>query len=908
MTGTLTVERPFGDFGDITGFVAQPVGANSVTYVEDGDPPGRSITLTFDVSDPSVATGFVISDALGALCSGVYEVDLAALAGGSAEDVRAAFLANLTTIALAPGATADIESLAEGLTLLGNAAGTSFSLLHDGGSVDAGDGDDIVTVALADDTSVIDGGEGQNDVLQLLNVPDIVRREVSAASGELRIVYENGAAVFAVQSEFEQFRGSAGVEFFWTAGAGHRFTGGDGQDQFSLAGGGLERDIVDYGEDGGAAGILAYFGSAFSLEAEELPAGLPEVVITLLLAAMGEASSLQTGAIRDTYGNFDSAGPGLVIEGTAHADFFVGGEYADQFRGDGGNDLFFAGEGDDEIVGGEGEDTLYLSGAAGNCTITWDDGVFTLVSVGGTDRVSEVEFFSFEDGTVITAADLIPAGLEAADDSNEEDPLREAGIGVAGLAAASGNVIDNDDPADPEDELSVSAVRRAAIGSETMEVETEVEIEGIYGTLTIGGDGEWSYLLDSTDEDTQALKAGETVHDVFVFTVTDGTAFDEASLDIWIGGSNDAPTSATDALTTTEDTALTTSIASLLGNDEDPEGEDLTLASVQGALNGTVQKVGSNVVFTPTADFFGAASYTYTVEDESGGTATHTVSVTVTAVNDAPTLTTVAGSVAVGTIKLNEGVAGVTSIATADLDSSSVTLSLIGDDASGFIVVGGELRFRAGPDFETRLDANKDNIYKVGIRAMDNGTGAVGTVQELTIEVQNVPGAKVAGNASANTLDKTHRISGGKFATAEEDTIDGKGGNDTINGAEGNDTIIGGAGNDRLTGGKGIDRFVFGTAPGGGYVDTITDFAHDTDVIALDDKVFGKIGPSLSGSEFHAASGAAKAKDAGDRIIYNTANGRLYYDADGSKTGAAPVHFATLSSKPVLDAGDFVII
>ena len=105
-----------------------------------------------------------------------------------------------------------------------------------------------------------------------------------------------------------------------------------------------------------------------------------------------------------------------------------------------------------------------------------------------------------------------------------------------------------------------------------------------------------------------------------------------------------------------------------------------------------------------------------------------------------------------------------------------------------------------------------------------------------------------------------------------------------------------------------MDRFVFNYKLGSGNVDTVTDFAHDTDKIGLDDAIFGKVGPSLSSGEFYAASGAVKARDSGDRIIYNTANGRLYYDADGIKTASAPIHFATLSSKPALDAGDFVII
>jgi hypothetical protein len=55
---------------------------------------------------------------------------------------------------------------------------------------------------------------------------------------------------------------------------------------------------------------------------------------------------------------------------------------------------------------------------------------------------------------------------------------------------------------------------------------------------------------------------------------------------------------------------------------------------VQGAVGGTVSLGGGNVVFTPTTQLNGPASF-YTVSDGNGGTAT-AVDVTVTPVNDAP--------------------------------------------------------------------------------------------------------------------------------------------------------------------------------------------------------------------------------------------------------------------------------
>jgi Ca2+-binding RTX toxin-like protein len=128
-------------------------------------------------------------------------------------------------------------------------------------------------------------------------------------------------------------------------------------------------------------------------------------------------------------------------------------------------------------------------------------------------------------------------------------------------------------------------------------------------------------------------------------------------------------------------------------------------------------------------------------------------------------------------------------------------------------------------------------------------------------------------------------------------------------GGGGADTLIGGAGRDQLTGGAAADRFVFNTALAKPNVDTITSFTHDLDLVALDDAIFARIGPSLQKVEFFAAAGATKAHDKDDRIIYDKQSGKLFYDDDGNKAGGhAAIHFATLANKPVLDHGDFTIV
>ena len=77
--------------------------------------------------------------------------------------------------------------------------------------------------------------------------------------------------------------------------------------------------------------------------------------------------------------------------------------------------------------------------------------------------------------------------------------------------------------------------------------------------------------------------------------------------------------------------------STLLANDTDPDGGDrLSITAVGGATNGSVGLNAGIVTFTPATNFNGTAGFNYTLSDGQGGTATGNVSVTVTAVNDAP--------------------------------------------------------------------------------------------------------------------------------------------------------------------------------------------------------------------------------------------------------------------------------
>ncbi|HYI49539.1 MAG TPA: calcium-binding protein, partial [Allosphingosinicella sp.] len=128
----------------------------------------------------------------------------------------------------------------------------------------------------------------------------------------------------------------------------------------------------------------------------------------------------------------------------------------------------------------------------------------------------------------------------------------------------------------------------------------------------------------------------------------------------------------------------------------------------------------------------------------------------------------------------------------------------------------------------------------------------------------------------------------------------------TIFGNDGVNILDGKGGSDILVGRAGGDTFAFTTALGAGNVDSVLDFVPGTDLIALDDAVFTAIGRlgALDNNAFVTGTAAA---DADDRIVYNSATGQLFYDADGNGAGAA-VQFATVGTGLALLAIDFMVI
>ncbi len=202
---------------------------------------------------------------------------------------------------------------------------------------------------------------------------------------------------------------------------------------------------------------------------------------------------------------------------------------------------------------------------------------------------------------------------------------------------------------------------------------------------------------------------------------------------------NRAPSAVDDPLTTDEDTAGTVNV---LANDTDPDGDTLTVTGNTAPQNGSVTRSGGSFTYTPNANFNGSDSFTYTVSDGKGGTATGTVSVTVNAVNDAPKAADDSYSVdedGTLTVTATDGVLKNDT----DVDNSQLSAVKVAGPTKGTLTLNanGSLTYTPNKDF----NGQDSFTYKANDGQVDSNVATV------TITVRPVNDAPVAQDDVATT-------------------------------------------------------------------------------------------------------------------------------------------------------------
>ncbi|MEQ1739927.1 MAG: calcium-binding protein [Methyloglobulus sp.] len=232
----------------------------------------------------------------------------------------------------------------------------------------------------------------------------------------------------------------------------------------------------------------------------------------------------------------------------------------------------------------------------------------------------------------------------------------------------------------------------------------------------------------------------------------------------------------------------------------------------------------------------------------------------------------------------------------AGIDTLQADYSLLGYNGAGIhLGFNGETTIRER--FSGTVVLSFDTIEKLSVTGTQFSDVLIGRAS-----TDSLTGG--AGNDTLNGAAGDDILNG----DAGNDGVIGGAGIDYLDGGIGNDTLSGGLGNDYLTGGLGVDKFLFNAALGATNNDTIGGYSVADDTIVLENAIFTQFANTgaIAANNFVKGAGAV-ALDAYDFLVYNTANGALSYDADGSGAGAA-VQFATLVGVPALTSADFLIV
>ena len=188
------------------------------------------------------------------------------------------------------------------------------------------------------------------------------------------------------------------------------------------------------------------------------------------------------------------------------------------------------------------------------------------------------------------------------------------------VLADNGNGVDSDIEGDP---IEVTAVAVSANGA----------------NVTFAANGDFTYQA-GTAAALNALAVGEQVVDTFEYTITDfvngnANGTDVGTVTVTVTGLNDAPQAVDATLSVSEDNDLA---GTLEDHASDPDASDILTYEIATDVNHGALTLASDGGFTysPAAEFFGTDAFTFTATDPSGMASSATITIEVSAVNDAP--------------------------------------------------------------------------------------------------------------------------------------------------------------------------------------------------------------------------------------------------------------------------------
>ena len=443
--------------------------------------------------------------------------------------------------------------------------------------------------------------------------------------------------------------------------------------------------------------------------------------------------------------------------------------------------------------------------AAGLVTFTHDGsetptaGFSVSVEDGNEDASTPVaQPFTF---TVTAVNDAPVNNLPVSFSTNEDTPLKLAGLSVTDVDAGAG---------------SISVTLSVATGTLTAADAGGVTVSGS-GTASVTLNGTLAaintYLATVANQPTFTPMADTSGVVTLTMTTNDngnsgagGALSDTDMRAITVNAVNDNPVTTADIIWASNATVVTLPWDVLLGNDRDPDGLALALQSVvvtTGTLGGAgTVTVNPNGTFSFTTGAAGGTvgspttvTLTYTTTDGAGGSATGTITLRVVAVDT--------GGSNQDTINLSVASVGTYQAAYIDGKTNQDTLT---DGGAYSVLIGG-----AGND---DLNGSAGNDILRGGDGNDTFTGGAGEdMLDFTGGTARLSGRWPAlGSHSYRTAERRPRK--GRYYQNIEGVI-GTAFVDAYRRHFVNDILRGGAGNDTVNGGGGVDLLDLSDATAG---------------------------------------------------------------------------------------------
>ncbi|MEI8242942.1 MAG: VCBS domain-containing protein, partial [bacterium] len=329
-------------------------------------------------------------------------------------------------------------------------------------------------------------------------------------------------------------------------------------------------------------------------------------------------------------------------------------------------------------------------GSDGAFTYTLDNTLAGIQALGANAHPagSEVFTYTINDGKGGRSTATVTVTITG---SNDAPVVTNAAAAIAGSVTEAGNQDDGTVVAGtPTATGTLSASDVDAGATKTWSLQGTPATS--YGTMALDAStGIWTYTLDNTKAATQALREGDVVTQSYIARVTDDQgAYVEQTLTITINGSNDAPLVSGTYAHTVTDTAATDTYANLTGTLSATDVDAAETLSWSGSHTGTYGDLTVNPNGTYSYAVKAAAvnalqtgaspteSFTATVTDARGATATRTITIDVIGANDTPVLTSEAGAIAGSVTEAGNDAAGAvlagTPTATGTLSASDVDI------------------------------------------------------------------------------------------------------------------------------------------------------------------------------------------------------------------------------------------